>query len=40
MKCGTNVYHVFFRNLANPVKTRIISVLKQKEMSVNELSKK
>ena len=40
MKCGENVYHVFFRNLANPIRTKIISVLKEKEMSVTELSEK
>ncbi len=36
--CST--YHVFFRNLANPVKISIITALKEKEMSVGELSKK
>ena len=36
MKCNT--YHFFFRNLANPLKTEIISALKEKESSVNELS--
>ena len=39
-KCSGNTYHIFFRNLANPVKTKIISALKEKEMCVNELSKK
>lgn len=34
------VYHYFFRNLANPLKTKIISELKQKPMTVTELSKK
>jgi len=38
MKCNT--YHIFFRNLANPIKTKIITALKEKESSVNELSKK
>ncbi len=38
MKCDN--YHIFFKNLANPVKNQIISVLKEKPMSVNELSKK
>ncbi len=33
-------YHYFFRNLANPLKTKIISELKQKPMTVTELSKK
>ncbi|MBS3084298.1 winged helix-turn-helix transcriptional regulator [Candidatus Pacearchaeota archaeon] len=32
-------YHIFFKNLANGVKTDIISALKKKSMSVNELSK-
>jgi len=36
MKCNT--YHIFFRNLANPIKTDIISALKEKESSVSELS--
>ena len=40
MKKGScNTYHVFFRNLANPVKINIISALKDKEMSVSELTK-
>ena len=38
MKCNT--YHVFFRNLANPIKTNIITALEEKESSVSELSKK
>ena len=38
MKCNT--YHIFFRNLANPIKTKIITELKEKESSVSELSKK
>lgn len=38
LKC--DAYHVFFRNLANPVKTQIIAELKQKPMCVNELSEK
>lgn len=33
-----STYHVFFRNLANPLKIKIISVLKDKECSVNDLS--
>ena len=37
---SSNKYHVFFGNLANPIKIDIISVLKDKEMSVNELVKK
>ena len=36
MKCNT--YHFFFRNLANPLKTEIVSALKEKDSSVNELS--
>jgi DNA-binding transcriptional ArsR family regulator len=32
-------YHVFFRNLANPIKISIISTLKEKQSSVGELSK-
>jgi len=34
-----NTYHVFFRNLANPIKIEIISALREKENSVSELSK-
>ena len=37
MKYAT--YHYFFRNLANPIKIRIISSLKEKESCVGELSK-
>ncbi len=33
-------YHVFFRNLANPVKISIITSLKEKQSSVGELSKR
>ncbi|MBP6857015.1 winged helix-turn-helix transcriptional regulator [Candidatus Pacearchaeota archaeon] len=33
-----STYHVFFRNLANPLKIRIISALKEKESSVNDLA--
>jgi len=35
-----STYHVFFRNLANPIKISIISTLKIKSSSVSELSKK
>jgi DNA-binding transcriptional ArsR family regulator len=35
MKC--QAYHVFFQNLANPLKTKIVGALKQKPMSVSEL---
>lgn len=38
MKCSN--YHVFFGNLANPLKTKILEALKEKQSSVNELSKK
>ena len=36
--CST--YHVFFRNLANPVRIAIITALKEKQSSVNELVEK
>jgi len=35
-----NTYHSFFGNLANPLRVEIISELKNKNMSVTELSKK
>ena len=38
MKC--NAYHIFFRNLANPLKIEIITALREKPMSVNELVEK
>ena len=38
MKC--DAYHIFFKNLANPVKTQIIAELKIRPMSVTELSEK
>jgi DNA-binding transcriptional ArsR family regulator len=38
MKCSP--YHIFFRNLGNPLRIRIITFLKEKPSSVNELSKK
>lgn len=38
MKC--DAYHIFFKNLANPIKTKIIYELKEKPLSVNELSEK
>jgi len=37
IKC--DAYHVFFKNLANGVKINIISKLKEKSLSVNELAK-
>ena len=36
MKC--DAYHIFFKNLANPLKTQIVSSLKERPKSVNELS--
>lgn len=36
LKC--DAYHIFFKNLANPVKTGIIHVLKERPKSVGELS--
>ena len=33
-----STYHIFFRNLANPLKIRIILELKKKEKNVTELS--
>jgi DNA-binding transcriptional ArsR family regulator len=38
MKCSP--YHIFFRNLGNPLRIQIISALKEKPSSVNVLSKK
>ena len=35
-----STYHIFFKNLANPLKIKIISTLREKENSVSELSKK
>lgn len=34
-----NTYHLFFMNLANPLKIQIITSLKEKEKSVSEISK-
>lgn len=34
-----NTYHTFFTNLANPLKIKIISSLKEKEKNVSELVK-
>ncbi len=34
-----NTYHIFFTNLANPLRIKIISSLKKRESSVGELSK-
>lgn len=33
-----STYHIFFRNLANPLKIKIISALKDNKCSVNDLS--
>jgi DNA-binding transcriptional ArsR family regulator len=32
-----NTYHLFFRNLSNALKIRIVSELREKDLSVNEL---
>lgn len=37
MKC--NAYHIFFKNLSNPLKIKIITTLQKKNMSVTELCK-
>ncbi|MCK4647575.1 winged helix-turn-helix transcriptional regulator [Candidatus Pacearchaeota archaeon] len=34
-----STYHVFFRNLANPLRIKIISALREKENSVSKLSR-
>ncbi len=38
-RCSSNTYHYFFKNLANPLKINIISILKNQECSVNDLVK-
>lgn len=38
MSCSA--YYVFFRNLANPLKMRIITELKKSPLSVNDLTEK
>jgi DNA-binding transcriptional ArsR family regulator len=38
MKCSA--YYIFFGSLANPLKIKIITELKQKPSSVNEISEK
>jgi DNA-binding transcriptional ArsR family regulator len=38
MKCSP--YHVFFRNLGNELRIQIVTALKEKPSSVNQLSKK
>lgn len=40
IKDSYNTYHIFFRNLANPLRVSVISELKEKESSVGELSNK
>jgi DNA-binding transcriptional ArsR family regulator len=35
-----STYHIFFTNLANPLRIDIVSLLKDKEKSVTEISKK
>lgn len=39
MASANKTYHVFFGNLANPLRISIISALKEKDMSVSELGK-
>lgn len=36
---NSNTYHIFFTNLANPLRINIVSALKQKSVNVSELSK-
>jgi len=36
--CNKNTYHGFFQSLASPLKSQIISELREKSMSVSELS--
>lgn len=36
---SNNTYHIFFTNLANPLRVKIISSLKNKVKNVTELSK-
>lgn len=37
-KCSSETYHVFFTNLANPLKIRIICSLREKDKNVSEIS--
>jgi len=37
--CSDETYHIFFTNLANPLKINIITNLRKKEKNVTELSK-
>lgn len=36
---NASTYHLFFRNLANPLKIKIILELKKKDMNVSDLSR-
>lgn len=36
---NSNTYHIFFNNLANPLRIKIITSLKDKEKNVTEISK-
>ena len=36
---NNNTYHIFFTNLSNPLRIKIVTSLKQKEKNVTELSK-
>ena len=36
---GENKYNIFFTNLANPLKVKIILLLRNREMNVTELTK-
>ena len=40
LTCINKNYHIFFTNLANPLKIEIILNLREKERSVTEISKK
>ncbi len=35
-----STYHIFFSNLSNPLRINVISALKERDFTVNELSKK
>ena len=37
---SNSTYHIFFSNLANPLRIEIITLLKDKERSVTEISEK
>lgn len=38
-RSNASTYHIFFRNLANPLKIKIILELKKKNMNVSDLSR-